>query len=241
MENRLCSRVGTLPSKRTAAPDKMTAFSRLSRYGMTYKPLTEDRGEELLMSYLAAFHAKTSPQPEKEQGLTESGQGCGEKWHGSFVKYDPDSFLWRTHQCSLLGDLESYSETWPRWGLMRDGECWEQPMLAHRTSETESGLWPTPTVFDSIAENMMPKNGKDTTRLDKFGKARKVLRDGRTASMGLARLVAHNAAIVTNSLLSTDATLLTSVIAHDAKVTANAIWPTPRATKTGKQFHQAEN
>ena len=100
--------------------------------------------------------------------------------------------------------------------------------MAHRTSETESGLWPTPTVFDSIAENMMPKNG-DTTRLDKFGKARKVLRDGRTASMGLARLVAHNAAIVTNSLLSTDATLLTSVIAHDAKVTANAIWPTPRA------------
>jgi hypothetical protein len=60
------------------APDKMTAFSRLSRYGMTYKPLTEDRGEELLMSYLAAFHAKTSPQPEKEQGLTESNQECGE-------------------------------------------------------------------------------------------------------------------------------------------------------------------
>ena len=44
------------------APDKMTDFSRLSRFGMTYKPLTETRGEELLMSYLAAFHAKTSHQ-----------------------------------------------------------------------------------------------------------------------------------------------------------------------------------
>jgi hypothetical protein len=31
------------------APDKMTDFSRLSRFGMTYKPLTESRGEELLM------------------------------------------------------------------------------------------------------------------------------------------------------------------------------------------------
>jgi hypothetical protein len=41
------------------APDKMTAFSRLSQFGMTYKPLTETRGEELLMLYLAAFHAKT--------------------------------------------------------------------------------------------------------------------------------------------------------------------------------------
>jgi hypothetical protein len=42
------------------APDKMTGFSRLSRFGMTYKPLTENLGEELLMSYLAAFPAKTS-------------------------------------------------------------------------------------------------------------------------------------------------------------------------------------
>jgi hypothetical protein len=42
------------------APDKMTAFSRLSQFGMTYKPLTATHGEALLMSYLAAFHAKTS-------------------------------------------------------------------------------------------------------------------------------------------------------------------------------------
>jgi hypothetical protein len=117
---------------------------------MTCKPLTEDRGEELLMSYLAAFHAKTSPQPEKEPESTESGQGCGEKWHGSFTKYDPDSSLWKTHQCSLLEDLESFSETWPRWGLMRSGECWEQQTLAHRTSETEFGFLPTPTA------SMMP-------------------------------------------------------------------------------------
>jgi hypothetical protein len=36
--------------------------------------------------------------------------------------------------------------------------------------------------------SMMPKNG-DTTRTDIHGKARKVLRDGRTASMGLSRLI----------------------------------------------------
>ena len=42
------------------APDKMTAFSRLSRFGMTYKPLTATHGEALLTLYLAAFHAKTS-------------------------------------------------------------------------------------------------------------------------------------------------------------------------------------
>ena len=44
------------------APDKMTVFSRLSRFGMTYKPLEESRGEELLTLYRAGFHAKTSAQ-----------------------------------------------------------------------------------------------------------------------------------------------------------------------------------
>jgi hypothetical protein len=129
------------------SPDKMTEYSRLSRFGMTYKPLTADRGEELLMSYLAGFHAKTFPQQEKEQGLTESDQECGEKWRGSFTKYDPDLSMWKTHQFSLLGDLESFSETWPRWGLMRDGECWEQQMSALRTSETESGFVPDGETF----------------------------------------------------------------------------------------------
>ena len=126
------------------APDKMTAFSRLSRFGMTYAPLTESRGEELLTLYLEAFHAKTLVQPEKEQELTESSQECGEKWRGSFTKYSPNSCSWKTHQCSLLGDLDEFLETWPRWGLMRGGECWEQQTLVQSTRGIESGLSPTP-------------------------------------------------------------------------------------------------
>jgi hypothetical protein len=130
----------------------MTGFSRLSRFGMTFKPLEENLGEELLTLYLAAFHAPTFPQQEKEQELMEKPLECGEKWRGSFTKYDPDTSLWRTHQCSLLGDLEEFSETWPQWGFMRNGECWEQQTLAHLIKETESGLlqnkWPTPTSSD---------------------------------------------------------------------------------------------
>jgi hypothetical protein len=124
----------------------MTGFSRLSRFGMTFKPLTENLGQELLTLYLEGFHAKTSAQQEKAQELMENDQECGEKWHASFVKYDPSSSLWKTHQCSLLGDLEEFSETWPQWGLMQDGECWEQQMLEQDINETEFGLWPTPTT-----------------------------------------------------------------------------------------------
>ena len=122
------------------SPDKMTDFSRLSRFGMTFKPLTESRGEELLMLYRAGFHAKTSLRQAEERELTESEAECGEKWHASFTKYDPDSSLWKTHQCSLLGDLEEFSETWPQWGLMRNGECWEQRTLEQTIRGTGYGL-----------------------------------------------------------------------------------------------------
>ena len=149
------------------APDKMTKFSKLSRFGMTFKPLTEQDGEELLTLYLAGFHAKTSPQQEKELELMESDQECGEKWQGSFTKYNQDMRSWKTHQCSLLGDLDEFLETWPQWGLMRDGECWEQQMLAQTIRGTESGL--SPNGVDSF-------HTPNTTGLDGGSNSRKALR-----------------------------------------------------------------
>ena len=131
------------------APDKMTDFSRLSQFGMTFKPLMGNRGEELLTLYLAGFHVKTSVQSEKAQELKENAAECGPKWRASFTKYDLDTHSWRTHQCSLLGGLDEFLETWPQWGLMQDGECWEQETLAHHTKGTESGSWlPTPLASD---------------------------------------------------------------------------------------------
>ena len=124
------------------APDKMTGFSRLSRFGMTFKPLEENLGEELLTSYLAGFHAKTSQLQEKVSESKESEAQCGEKWRGSFTRYDPDTSSWKTHQCSLLGDLESFLETWPQWGLMRNGECWEQTTLEQTIRGTGFGFVP---------------------------------------------------------------------------------------------------
>jgi hypothetical protein len=64
------------------------------------------------------------------------------------AKYDPDSCSWKTAQCSLFGGLEPFSETWPRWGMMRGGVCWELAMPAHLTKGSESGLRPTPVRRD---------------------------------------------------------------------------------------------
>ena len=130
------------------APDKMTGFSRLSQFGMTYKPLTENRGKELLTLYLAAFHAKTSAQQEKAQELTENGLECGEKWHGLLARFDPNSHLWRTVQCSLVEDLNESLQTLPQWGMTVGGELYLLPTLVQTTNENESGLWLTPSTVD---------------------------------------------------------------------------------------------
>jgi hypothetical protein len=128
--------------------DKMMDASRLSRFGPTLRLLTESHGEAVLMSFLEGFPARTYQEPDQEQVLTEKGQACGLSSLESLAKYDHEESTWKTPQFSLLGDWELYSETWPRWGFMRNGECWARPMWALRICETESGLLPTPTATD---------------------------------------------------------------------------------------------
>ena len=131
-------------------PDRMTAFSRLSRFGMTFRPLTADRGEALLTLYRAAFLVKTSPQPDAEQALTASDQECGERWPGWLAKFDPSTSSLKTPQCSLFEEEPELLQTLPRSGTTVAGTLWEQQTLVHRISETDFGLSvPTPTVYDS--------------------------------------------------------------------------------------------
>ena len=123
---------------------KTTGFSRLSRFGMTVKPLTEDRGEELLTLYRAGFHARTLVQQDEAQELTENDQVCGNTWQGSLARLDPNTSMWKTAQCSLLEDSMSFSLTLPRWGMTVGGELYPQHPLVRPIKENESGLWRTP-------------------------------------------------------------------------------------------------
>ena len=205
------------------SPDRMTAFSRLSRFGMTFAPLTGDRGEELLTLFLAGFPVKTSAPQEKAQESTANVADSGEKWRGSFAKYNPDSRSWKTAQCSLLEDSDEFSETWPRWGLMRDGECWELTMLARHTNEIESGLWPTPCVMDSRTDQML---GGATVYMDSTGKPRRKTGHG-TASMGLARIVQYANLIPTPTVCGDYNRKGLSKTSGDGLATYVAKFPTP--------------
>ena len=137
-----------MPERETSfLTDSVTGFLNGSRSGMTCEPLTATHGAEALTLLPEAFPAKTSAAPARAPASTENDLAFGAKWPGSLARFDRDSFSWRTPQCSLFEDSEPCLETWPRWGLMHDGECWELPPLAHRTEENESGLLPTLTLI----------------------------------------------------------------------------------------------
>ena len=143
---------GTLTPLAFCAPDRMREFSRLSRFGVTFKPSTVCLGADWLTSFLAGFPARTSAPPVRAQASTESDRVCGRTWLASLAKYDPDLRSWRTPQRSLLEGLDVYSETWPSSGMMRSGVCWARPTLELRTSAIVSGsLLPTPCTVDSGA------------------------------------------------------------------------------------------
>ena len=132
-------------------PGKTRESSQLSRSGMTFKPLMENLGEAVLMSFLEAFPVRTSLAQEKVQESTERDPVCGDTWQESSVKFDLNTSSWKTHQCLWDEDLLEPSVTLPRWGMMQNGVCWERTTLPHLTSATGSGLWLTPSANEDAA------------------------------------------------------------------------------------------
>jgi len=149
------SRLSHIASKSYRRGRKTVSFPGF-QFTMTFRPLTESHGAALLTWYREDSLARTSAPPEKVQASAESDPGCGNTWRGSLARYDRATSSWRTAQYSLHGDLELFSETWPRWGTMRSGECSERSMSEHLTDENASGfvgpngegLWPTATTHD---------------------------------------------------------------------------------------------
>jgi hypothetical protein len=115
-----------------------------SLYGMTFAHLMVDPGAEKSMSLAVDSLAPTSALQAEGRDLTENNLQCGTTWHGWLAKFDLDSYLWKTAQCSFIEESGESLETFPQSGMTRNGLLWELPTLAHRISATASGLWRTP-------------------------------------------------------------------------------------------------
>ena len=130
------------------SPGSATDFSIDSPSGTTCERSTVGRGTAQSMSCLGASHAKTSALPASERASTESEAASGWKWRASFARYDRATSSWKIRQTSLLLGLDEFSETWPRWGSMRAGECSALVASELRTGESGCGLLPTPLASD---------------------------------------------------------------------------------------------
>ena len=158
---------------------KTMEFCGPSQFGLTSQVLTADHGTELLTSFLAAFPAKTLAVQERAPASKGSEAGSGLKVRGLLARWSPDASGWKTAQCSLLGDSDEFSETWPRWGLMRAGECWELEKPALATSAIASGSsLPTPSGVNGGNNNTMG-------RVDEWGGSSNPLRGTVIGSMCL--------------------------------------------------------
>src|SRR5690606_4016508 len=97
--------------------------------------------------------ARTLAMPEREQELPANVPACGLSLPGSFASFDPATSSWRTSQRCFLEGWMSYSETWPRAGMMRNGIAFRRQPLAPITSVIAFSSLRTPTASDTPDEN----------------------------------------------------------------------------------------
>ena len=95
-----------------------------------------------LISSAPAILASRSAKPVSEREPPMSGIFGGSAPE-SFAQLDPDSSCWKTSQATFLSGLETYSETWPDSGTMRNGRVYELRTSAPATSGSGCSLWPT--------------------------------------------------------------------------------------------------
>ena len=122
------------------------------------------------MSSAEDFRVRTSVAQGKVRELTVSAVDFGEKWPESLAKYDRDTSSWKTHQCSLFGGLESFSEHWHKWGIMQGGEYF--PLLnvepCTYVSEYSYLPLPTPNATDYKGGTNKPRKDNGKLRLDQM-------------------------------------------------------------------------
>lgn len=99
-----------------------------------------------LTSSPAASPARTSASPARARGSPAFAAGSGPRCAVSFAYFDRVSSSWRTSQLCLDEEWESFSATWPTWGLMLNGAAYRRPPLVPRTFARGCLLWPTPTA-----------------------------------------------------------------------------------------------
>jgi hypothetical protein len=92
-----------------------------------------------LTSSAAVSPVRTSPSPARAQDLRASAAAYGRSTPELLARFDRDTSSWKTSQHCFLEGLETFSETWPRSGLVVSGIVFRPVRSAPPIDETESG------------------------------------------------------------------------------------------------------
>ena len=139
-----------VPSKSSPFAEKFcsngsaTESCHASPSGTTCEHSTGDRGAEKSTAFAEASRVRTFPQREKAQVSTGREAGYGASSRVLLARFDPNTCLWKTLQCSLFGDSDECLETFPRSGMTQNGLLWELTTLEPRIDASASGFWRTP-------------------------------------------------------------------------------------------------
>jgi hypothetical protein len=101
-----------------------------------------------LTSSAEDFPARTSLKLDTKSEFMGTALVFGLKCTESFVRLDPELWLWRTWQRCLNGEWSEFLGTWPEMGLMRNGVCYPLVNLVRHTHAPECSSWPTPLATD---------------------------------------------------------------------------------------------
>src|SRR5262249_15189932 len=90
--------------------------------------------------------AKAFRLPSWVWGLPARGPAYGTGLPDWLARYDRDSSSWKTRQRCFLEGWATFSETWPRSGIVVNGIAYRLAPLVPLTAATGFGLLPTPTA-----------------------------------------------------------------------------------------------
>ena len=146
-------------------PGRTTEFSRLSRFGMTCEPLTEDLGAGVLTWFLAGFRVRPTARRLREQTMqTISGRKCDGSWQMQL----PGTYLPRT----LPGErLTQRQTTLRRWVTKSDALPLPRETWVQTTYGSGIGYLHTPTTAANYCAPSMMKHACARAFRSVFGEA----------------------------------------------------------------------
>ena len=145
-ESRPCA-----PSKSWSTREPSSACaSPACRYGTTCEPSAQtiQSAPECSQTYAnaatrlslpGAFRVRIFHAREKARAYAAREADFGRNMRVSFAKFDPVSYSWKIPHFLFQGDLATYSQTWPRWGMMVHTASCRQVLSAQDTAATVFG------------------------------------------------------------------------------------------------------